>query len=516
MRDLKYILKRILIGVGIVLLLSFIRGYKVKALEDVNVSWLNSPDNVITSDDKYQLLAQSGSQRIYKHRDNGTFAFCWASYTQCDLMTPSDYFDYNYVGLQIKSSSSAYYNIAYFTNNGTLPIMNSGPNFTPKFNSSTFQVILLRNNSLTNTPSIYTKIGNINENGSTIYTYPSYFDYFANTNWNSGSGKTTTLFDFLPPTASSIISLQPTKITTNNVITGYIFRPNFSNFNLSNYDYQYKFGNGTTWLGLNSNEQQIRINNNGTLYVRIKDKSNNEVIDSQSFTITTISQFNTEQDYNITFSGEYRTENFLDNNISSKSQSIIKEYQIYIDYFPKTSILKYQYQFVPIDSSLDNNNWQTLSSSNNGTFTYVASENGTLYARILDNNDNILYTNTFTVNSIGLLAFDSNESGVNNFLTKLRDKINYGGPVSSLFNVPISFLSSIYVPISNSNTCSNLSLGNLLGTNLSLPCVDIQRYLGSSVYNIIDLIFSFFLILGIIKMCINIYNKFISMKDINS
>lgn len=515
MRDLKYILKRILIGVGIVLLLSFIRGYKVKALEDVDVSWLNAPDNVITSDDKYQLLAQSGTQRIYKHRDNGTFAFCWASYTQCDLMKPSDYFDYNYVGLQIKSTSSAYYDIAYFTNNGALPTMNSGPNFTPKFNSSTFQVILLRNNSLSNTPSIYTQIGNTNENGFRIYTYPSYFDYFANTNWNNG-WKTTTLFEFLPPTASSIISLQPTIVSNNNVITGYIFRPKFSNFNLTNYDYQYKFGNGTTWLGLDSNEKILRINSNGTLYVRIKNKNNNEIVDTITYTITNLGSFYDNVDYNITYSGEYRTNNYLNNNISSKTQSIIEEYQIYVDYFPKTSILKYQYQYVSTGSSLDDNNWNNVSSLDNGSFTYVASENGTLYARILDKDDNVLFSNSFVVDSIGLLALDSNIPGVNNFLTKLRDKINYGGPVSTLFNVPISFLSSIYMPISNSDTCTNLSLGNLLGTNLSLPCVNIRRYLGNNVYNIIDLIFSFFLILGIIKMCINIYNKFISMKDINS
>lgn len=516
MRDLKYIIKRILIGVGIILVLSFIRGNKVKALEDVQVSWLNSPYSVVSSNTSYQLLAQSGSQRIFRNRDSGDFAFCWTTSSDCDIMNPTDYFEYTNVGLMIKSTSDTYQNIAFFTNNFTLPTIGSGGSAPVNLTSRTFSVKLYKIGSQTLAPSIVSKIGNSGEVPFGLMGYGSYFDYFSNVSWNN-YWKNPILFDILPPTASTIESLQPTKITNNNVITGYIFRPKFSIFNTDSYVYQYKVGKDSTrWLSLTSNEQQIKINNNIELYVRIKDKNSNEVVDSQTFTITDISQFDTDQNYNIIFSGEYRTENYLNDNISSKSQSIIQEYQIYVDYTPKTSILKYQYQYVKNGDSLNNDNWQNVASSDNGSFTYVSTENGTLYARILDSSDNNLYSSTFTVNSIGLLAFDFNEKGIDNFLTKLSNKINYGGPVSSLFTVPINLLNSLYTPISNSDSCSNLQLGNLLGTNLSLPCVNVKRYLGDSVYNIIDLIMSFFLILGIIRLSINIYNRFISMKDISS
>lgn len=310
------------------------------------------------------------------------------------------------------------------------------------------------------------------------------------------------------------LSFNAIPITTNNVITSYTIQPEFSNFDTDNYVYQYSF-DSNRWLSLIENKKLLRINNNSKIYVRIKNKNTNEIVDTANLTITNIGTFYNKQTYDIKYSGDYRTENYLNNSCnSSKSQSTIVEYQIYIDYLPKSSILTYQYQYVSTDSQLDNNNWQNVPSSDNGSITYVASQNGTLYARILDKEKKVLKISTFTVNSIGLLALDNNECDTNNFFNKLRNDIDYGGPVSSLFILPVSFFSNLYNSMDNSNTCSNIQLGSLFRTNLSLPCVNISRYFGSNVYNIIDFIFSFILLVGIFRFIIKKYNKFISMQDI--
>lgn len=515
-KESKYILRRILVGVGIVLVLGFLRSNKVFALENVQVSWLNLPYDMVSSNDSYQLLAQSGSQRIFRNRDSGDFAFCWTTSSECDIMNPSDYFEYTNVGLMIKSTSDVYQNIAYFTNDSTLPIIGSGGSAPVNLTSRTFSVKLYKIGSLTRTPSIVSKIGNSGEIPFTLNGYGSYFNFYSNTSWDNHI-KTATSFDILPPSASKIISLNPVKLNSENgVIITYLFSPEFSNFNTDNFVYQYKFGNGTTWLSLTENEQVFRVNNNGTIYVRVKDKNSNEVVDSQTFTITDIGTFATQQDYDISFSGEYRTLNYLNNTtcVSSSNESVIKEYQIYIDYLPKASILKYQYQYVNDGDSLDSNNWSNVSSLDNGSITYVASQNGTLYARILDSTDNVLYTDTFTVDSIGKLGIDSKDNCVKNFFTKISSNINYGGPVSSLFVIPVNTLNSLYSSMSNSSSCSPIQLGSLLGTNMQFGCYNFKSIVGNEVYNIIDIIFAFVLTIGVFKFILKLYNNFISMKEV--
>lgn len=516
MRDLKYIIKRILIGVGIILVLSFFRGNKVKALEDVSSgNLLNVPFSVVWNSSDYTLIANNNAKWVYRQNNTNNIVACYSIGPDCEVILFDNFPQFKNLGISLYTGDlygSSPNNIDIFLTSDSLPTANSGSNFTYNFLSSGLYFNFKFNSSSNSSSHLY--LLNSNELTPTTYSSRTNYKYYSNISWTPYSGKTSTIIDY-SPVSSSIESLQPTKITNNNVITGYIFRPKFTNFNTDNFVYQYKVGKDSTrWLSLNSNEQQIKINNNIELYVRIKDISSNDIIDSQTFTITDIGTFASEQDYNITFSGEYRTENFLNDNISSKSQSIIQEYQIYVDYIPKASILKYQYQYVNEGDSLDSNNWQNVASSDNGSFTYVASENGTLYARILDSSDNVLKTATFTVNNIGLLAFDSNENGVNNFFTKLSNKIGYGGPISNLFRIPIDILNKIYSY--SSSSCSPYKISTLLGTDFILPCYNFREIFGNTYYTIFDSLLCFILSLCLFKFVRNIYDKFINMEDISS
>lgn len=513
-KESKYILRRILIGVGIVLVLGFIRSNKAHALENVNISWLSTPYNVVSSDSSYQLLAQSGSQRIFRNRDTGYFAFCWTNNSECDVMNPSNYFDYTNIGLMIKPSGDAYQNIAFFTNNTTLPTIGSGGSARVNLTSPTFAIKLTRIGSLTANSNISSNIGGNGEIPFSLYGYGSYFNFYSNTSWNNRI-TTPTYFDILPPTASKIISLNPVKFNTaSGVIFRYFFSPEFSNFNTNNFIYQYKFGNGSVWLNLNENNQLLQVNNNGTIYVRVKDLNTDEVVDSQTYTITDIGTFTTEQDYNINFSGEYRTSDYLNNNVS-KSQSIIKEYQIYVDYLPKVSILKYQYQYITSGTCNDVQTWQQVASADNGSITYVASQNGTLCARILDSSDTVQYEDSFEVSTIGDFAFDTDSNQVKGFFNKISSKINYGGPVGSLFRIPVETLSTLYSTMNNSNSCTPYSLPPILGTTMQFGCYNFRSILGDTFYFELDAIFTFILCIGLFKMALKLYHNLISMKDIS-
>lgn len=520
-KESRYILRRILIGVGIVLVLSFFNGCKVKALswEDSDmkqVSEFRSNSANIT----FKIYYNNTFDRYYYYSSNDSLNFNRYTENASDIPYVACYYDYlsQHRFLCTFSDIQLYYN----------PNIENGKYLVP-LTGRTVPYTHLTVEFVTNSSSGYSpgtiSYYNISPVTNTDYIYlysrsshpenpfrSSNYDinYFNNIN-NTYYEKN---YNVLPGVDSVLSNWNATKITNNNVITRYDFRPEFSNFNTDDFKYSYTVGNNSNWLSITENNHLIKINNNTSIKIRIRNASDDTLLHTYSFTITSIGKFNNSQNYEINFSGEYRTENFLNDNVSSKSQSTIVEYQIFIDYLPKSSILKYQYQFVSTDDSLDNNNWSTVSESDNGSITYVANENGSLYARILDSNDNVLKTATFTVNSIGLLAFDNNEIGTNNFFDKLRNKINYGGPVSSLFILPVSFFSNLYDSIDNSNTCSNIQLGSILGNNLSLPCVDIPRYLGNNVYNIIDFIFSFILLIGIFRFVIKKYNKFISMQDI--
>lgn len=495
-RELKYIFRRILVGVGIVLVLSFVKSCNVKAtyVYDIN----NSINYQKSSSVCWDGYCNRGDFGAFFNNENNSIDFVLIKDNVSTLKYSYSLDSNKYFVLSPESSHEyGYFSLIMCSS----PIVYNG-------NNTNFTNCPIKKQVFANRQFDY--------DGASILGWPNpslnYKLNFDMYNINNVLLKSAN-FDTNIITIPELVSWHATKRTSNDVLLGYIFRPEFSTFDTDNYIYEYKFNN-SPWLILTENEQIININANGTIYVQIKDKNTSEVIDSATFTATKIGTFINEQTYDINFSGDYRTENYLNNNTSSKSQSTIIEYQIYTDFQPKSSILKYQYQYVVSGNSLDNDNWITLSSSDNGTFTYVTSENGTLYARILDSSDSTLYTATFTVNSIGLLAFDSNDKGINNFFTKLSNKISYGGPISNLFRIPVDILDRIYSY--SSDTCSPYKISNLLGTDIVLPCYDFRDTFGDSIYTLFDSLLCFVLSLTLFNTVRKMYDKFINMEDISS
>lgn len=75
-------------------------------------------------------------------------------------------------------------------------------------------------------------------------------------------------------------------------------------------------------------------------------------------------------------------------------------------------------------------------------------------------------------------------------------------PFTNLLMFPVLIFS--YFSNSMSNTCSPVVLGSLYGHELSLPCLNLPNYLGLTLWNIIDLLFVFYMIYNIAHLFIGI------------
>lgn len=84
-------------------------------------------------------------------------------------------------------------------------------------------------------------------------------------------------------------------------------------------------------------------------------------------------------------------------------------------------------------------------------------------------------------------------------------------PVSDLMIMPLTLLNSYVNGFSSS--CSPYNLGSLYGHDLVLPCVDIQKYIGSNLWSLIDVIFTLYMVYNIGMLCISIYESITELDD---
>lgn len=283
----------------------------------------------------------------------------------------------------------------------------------------------------------------------------------------------------------------------NNILTNVRFSPTFENFNTSKYNYQYKIGNNN-WLNITSEDVSFNVNQNTTVYFRVVNKSDDSVVDSRTYTITQIGVYDSDTDtYKIKYSSENKSVGVQESSITG----FVNQVSVSFEYFPKISNLKYQYQFVEDGNSLST--WEDMP-NNDYERTYTTDVNGTLYNRILDENNNILYSSTFNVNSIGMVYTDSKNATFYQFLQKKIMNNNFGSKIQDIFFLYPEYL-KLHFQALRDGYCSSYDLGVLFGHHLVMPCIDVEGLVGSNIYIFIDMIFSFVVIIGIINFVVDLY-----------
>lgn len=100
------------------------------------------------------------------------------------------------------------------------------------------------------------------------------------------------------------------------------------------------------------------------------------------------------------------------------------------------------------------------------------------------------------------LMDNSNPNISDNDFLNTFNSVGINDPLSYLLTLPTQLINKI---VSLSDTCSTINLGTLYGVMISFPCINLENILGSSVWNIIDVIFSVSLLVVILK---NLYDTF--------
>lgn len=126
----------------------------------------------------------------------------------------------------------------------------------------------------------------------------------------------------------------------------------------------------------------------------------------------------------------------------------------------------------------------------------------------INNNINDVKNGVSDINgSINNDNVDDPSSSINSF----KDKIASNGVITQLIGLPVTLFSKVLNSVNG--TCSTYNLGSLFGTDLILPCVNIQNYLGTTLFSIIDVLISGLFVYSISRKFIKVFESMSSMNE---
>lgn len=128
------------------------------------------------------------------------------------------------------------------------------------------------------------------------------------------------------------------------------------------------------------------------------------------------------------------------------------------------------------------------------------------YKKELQNvNSSIQKTNdTLTDDTID----DANTSST---LKDLSEDLPTNSVISDLLLLPVRLFQNILNSINGS--CSTFNLGSLYGSNLTLPCINIETLIGSTLWSVIDILFCGVFILVIRKKFVDIFENLTELRN---
>lgn len=160
--------------------------------------------------------------------------------------------------------------------------------------------------------------------------------------------------------------------------------------------------------------------------------------------------------------------------------------------------------------------WGQMTESDKGIGVLAnLKEDGYVYLRITDKNNNVVHNDLFTTgNQIGkTIIFPNNNMNNQNFFNTLINDLDYGGPISSIMLIPPRFINGIYT--SFGGTCSPINL-SLMNKNITFNCISLNSFLGNNLVNTLDIIFSAFVGFGIFKFLYDKYDRFTNLENIDT
>ena len=119
--------------------------------------------------------------------------------------------------------------------------------------------------------------------------------------------------------------------------------------------------------------------------------------------------------------------------------------------------------------------------------------------------------NTQAVEDVNNSINDDSTDDPSSDISTMNGKLASNNSITQLLTLPIQMYQNILNAVSGS--CSSFSLGSLYDHNLTLPCINLENLLGSTLYGIIDILISGLFILSFRKKMVDIFNHMTSLND---
>lgn len=116
-----------------------------------------------------------------------------------------------------------------------------------------------------------------------------------------------------------------------------------------------------------------------------------------------------------------------------------------------------------------------------------------------------------SINNVDNTINNDNVDSPNNALSSLNSYIATNSTISNLITLPITLFQKVLSSLNG--TCSNYDLGEYKGTHIILPCINISDYIGTALFNVIDVLISGLLIYRMSRKFIAVFHNLSSMKD---
>lgn len=166
-------------------------------------------------------------------------------------------------------------------------------------------------------------------------------------------------------------------------------------------------------------------------------------------------------------------------------------------YISCTSDSNATHQYIPTDDGyLRFAFYKTKSVILTGTYCYDYREKETEQNEEINNNLKAMLTIFSDDTSVSDSSINTALNGI-----ELADDT----PMTNILMFPVLIFS--YFNSNMSNTCSSVSLGSLYGHEITLPCIDIQSLIGSTLYNIIDLFMLFYMLYNFCHFLIGFFES---------
>ena len=156
-----------------------------------------------------------------------------------------------------------------------------------------------------------------------------------------------------------------------------------------------------------------------------------------------------------------------------------------------------------IDFVVDNEKYVNINNYLDQSIIIIQSETNNLLQQQNNNTNNI--NNSINDSSI------PNNSEISSKFSDFDNFLPTNNTISSLLTMPITLFTNVLNSI-NAN-CSLFNLGSLMGTNITLPCINLQSLLGNTLWSLIDVLFSGLFVFVIGKKFIKVFNNFSSLKE---